>query len=135
MLAFVREARFDHLGVFRYSHEEQTTAHQLDDDVPEPIKQRRHDTLMAAQQQIVFERNASWVGRRVEALIEGAHPETEHLLVARHRGQAAEVDGQILVQDGIAPPGSFVEIELTETAGYDLVGRILESSTPPETSP
>jgi len=128
LLAFVREVRFDHLGVFRYSHEEQTTAHDLDDDVPETIKQQRHDELMAVQQQIVFERNASWIGREVEALIEGPHPETEHLLVARHCGQAAEVDGQILIQDGFAPPGSFVDVELTETAGYDLVGRILDGA-------
>jgi ribosomal protein S12 methylthiotransferase len=58
-------------------------------------------------------------------LVEGAHPETEHLLVGRTRRQAPEVDGQVLINDGTARPGTFVRVEMTETAGYDLVGRIV----------
>ena len=58
-------------------------------------------------------------------LLEGAHEETEHLLVGRMSSQAPEVDGQVLINKGAARPGQFVEVELTETAGYDLVGRIV----------
>ncbi len=124
LLDFVREVRFDHLGVFTYSHEEQTAAYRLDDDVPAAVKQERMERLMTCQHGIVLARNAERIGERVEVLVEGCHPETEHLLVGRMRGQAQDVDGQVLINDGLASGGEFVEVELTEVAGYDLVGRI-----------
>jgi ribosomal protein S12 methylthiotransferase len=125
LLAFVEAARFDHLGVFDYSHEEGTAAWRLADDVPDSVKRERRERLMLLQQSIVFRRNASMPGRRVEVLIEGGHPETEHLLVGRTAGQAPDVDGQVILNDGSGRPGEFVRVELTATAGYDLVGRIL----------
>lgn len=125
LLGFVRTARFDHLGVFTYSHEEGTGAARLDDDVPAAVKEARRDQLMSAQQEIVFEKNAARIGSIAEVLVEGAHPETEHLLVGRTPTQAPDVDGQILLNDGYAEPGTFARVLLTETAGYDLVGRIL----------
>jgi ribosomal protein S12 methylthiotransferase len=125
LLAFVHAARFDHLGVFTYSHEEQTPAHRSDDGVPESVKEERRDRLMLAQQRIAFEKNEARIGTIAEVLVEGAHPETEHLLVGRAAMQAPDVDGQILLNDGYADPGTFARVEFTETAGYDLVGRIL----------
>ncbi len=125
LIAFVEEARFDHLGVFTYSHEEGTSAHRELDDVPESLKTGRRDRLMEVQQRIAFERNEERLGETVEVLVEGAHPETEHLLVGRASTQAPDVDGQILLNDGHADPGTFARVLLTETAGYDLVGRIL----------
>ncbi len=90
LLEFVDEARFDHLGVFTYSHEEGTPAAALADDVPADVKsERRERAARAASSAIVVRaqrRIAS--GRSVEVLVEGAHPETEHLLVGRTRGQA-----------------------------------------------
>jgi ribosomal protein S12 methylthiotransferase len=125
LVAFVEEARFDHLGVFTYSHEEGTSAHRLADDIPESVKRDRRDRLMAVQQEIAFGQNASRLGAIFEVLVEGAHPETEHLLVGRASTQAPDVDGQILLNDGYADPGTFARVLVTETAGYDLVGRIL----------
>jgi ribosomal protein S12 methylthiotransferase len=125
LVAFVEEARFDHLGVFTYSHEEGTGAHRLADDVSDRTKKNRRDRLMTVQQRIAFEQNASRLGSTVEVLVEGAHPETEHLLVGRASTQAPDVDGQILLNDGYADSGTFARVLLTETAGYDLVGRIL----------
>jgi ribosomal protein S12 methylthiotransferase len=125
LLDFVVEARFDHLGVFEYSHEEGTRAFGLADDVLAEEKEARRERLMEAQQGIAFRRNEERVGERLELLVEGAHPETEHLLVGRTRGQAMDVDGQVLVNDGVAPAGSFATVEITDTAGYDLVGRIV----------
>ena len=134
LLDFVREAlRFDHLGVFTYSHEEGTTAHELVDDVPAGLKRERRERLMECQQTIAFERNASMLGRVVEVLVEGAHPETEHLLVGRTARQAPDVDGQVLIQEGDARPGEFVRVGLRETAGYDLVGGIVGPSAATET--
>jgi ribosomal protein S12 methylthiotransferase len=125
LLAFVERARFDNLGVFTYSHEEGTAAHALADDVPERLKQERRDRVMQLQQRIVLAANRSRLGRRETVLVEGAHPETEHLLVGRTARQAADVDGQILIHEGIARPGEFVEVEMRECAGYDLVGAIV----------
>ncbi|HXV76698.1 MAG TPA: radical SAM protein, partial [Candidatus Polarisedimenticolaceae bacterium] len=125
LLEFVERERFHHLGVFRYSHEQGTPAHRLDDDVPAEVKRERSERLMAAQQAIVFAHNRALVGRRVTVLVEGAHPETDHLLVGRTAAQAPEVDGQVLINDGDAVPGRFVHVEITETAGYDVVGRVV----------
>jgi ribosomal protein S12 methylthiotransferase len=125
LLRFVEEARFDHLGVFSYSHEEGTHAFSLSDDVPEEIKEERRERLMEAQQRVAFGRLERHVGRTVEVLVEGAHPETEHLLVGRTSGQASDVDGQVILNDGWASPGTFARVEITGRAGYDLVGRIL----------
>ena len=124
LLAFVDQARFDHVGVFTYSHEEGTPAAGHTDDVPADVKQRRRDRLMERQQRLVVERHGALLGSRHEALVEGPHPESDHLLVARMARQAPEVDGQVIINDGVASPGSFVTVELTEIAGYDLVGRI-----------
>jgi ribosomal protein S12 methylthiotransferase len=125
LLDFVRQVRFDHLGVFCYSHEQGTPAHALADDVPAATKQRRHRQLMELQQEIVLERHRSMVGRRVPVLVEGAHRDTDLLLVGRMSTQAPDVDGQVLLNDGMARPGEFVHVELTGTAGYDLVGAIV----------
>jgi len=127
LLEFVGDVRFDHLGVFTYSHEENTPADGLDDDVPAEVKQERRERLMELQSGIAVEINQAHVGRTVEVLVEGAHPETEHLLVGRTRGQALDVDGQVLINDGHAAPGSFARVELTDVAGYDLVGRVVGS--------
>ncbi|HEX5043041.1 MAG TPA: 30S ribosomal protein S12 methylthiotransferase RimO [Candidatus Polarisedimenticolaceae bacterium] len=129
LLSFVREARFDHLGVFAYSHEEGTGAHALADDVPDEVKQARRARLLEAQQDIVAERLARQVGSTAEVLVEGAHADTEHLLVGRLSTQAPDVDGSVLLNDGPAlPPGSFARVELTDVAGYDLVGKILHAA-------
>ena len=79
---------------------------------------------MLLQQRIAFEKNEARLGASAVVLIEGAHPETEHLLVGRTAMQAPDVDGQILLNDGFAEPGTFAHVLFTETAGYDLVGRI-----------
>jgi ribosomal protein S12 methylthiotransferase len=125
LVAFVEAARFDHLGVFTYSHEDGTSAHRLADDVPNRVKEDRRDRLMTVQQRIAFERNETRLGSTVEVLVEGAHPETDDLLVGRASTQAPDVDGQILLNDGYADAGTFARVLVTETAGYDLVGRIL----------
>jgi ribosomal protein S12 methylthiotransferase len=126
LLGFVKAVEFDHVGVFTYSHEEHTAAHAFDDDLPAAVKEERRRELMETQREIVFRRNREARGRRLEVLVEGPHPETEHLLVGRHPGQAPDVDGQVLINDGEAAPGGFYRVEITDIAGYDLVGRALE---------
>ena len=65
------------------------------------------------------------MGCSLEVLVEGVCAESEHLLQGRHHGMAPEIDGRILINDGFAPPGEFVQVEVTEAFADDLVGRIV----------
>ena len=123
LLAFVRAARFDNVGVFTYSHEEGTTAHDLGDPVAAEVKEERRERLMALQGELSAARNQGRVGETLEVLVEGTHPDTEWLLCGRAAGQAPEIDGQVIINDGTAEPGEFVTVEITEAHPYDLVGR------------
>jgi ribosomal protein S12 methylthiotransferase len=123
--AFIEAAGFDHLGVFTYSHEEGTAAGELDDDVPEEVKHSRRDRIMELQQRIVTDKLQDRVGDVVDVLVEGTHADTDLLLVGRMATQAPDVDGQILINDGNADAGSFVRVEISEIAGYDLVGAVV----------
>jgi ribosomal protein S12 methylthiotransferase len=80
---------------------------------------------MSLQQEVSAERNRSRIGRRFEVLCEGVCEETEHLLQGRLRGQAPEVDGRVLINEGRAAAGEFVTVEITEAHPYDLVGRVV----------
>ena len=80
---------------------------------------------MAIQRRINREQNKQLIGKKVKVLVEGASPETEHLLVGRMEGQAPDVDGITYINDGLAYPGELVTIEVTQTADYDVVGHIV----------
>jgi ribosomal protein S12 methylthiotransferase len=81
--------------------------------------------LLAAQRPIALASRQRLVGRRLPVLIEGAHEETEHLLVGRHAGQAPEIDGRVLINDGLAPPGTLAEVEVSAAYADDLVGHVV----------
>ena len=89
------------------------------------IASRRHRRLLQEQEPISLERRQRLVGQTLEVLMEGPCEETEHLLQGRHRGMAPEIDGRLLINDGIAPAGALVEVEITEAFSDDLVGRIV----------
>ncbi len=125
LLAFVEAARFDNVGVFTYSDEDGTAAFDLPDRVSPLVKENRRRQLMALQKKIVARKNRARVGQRVDVLVEGPHPETELLLRGRTEGQAPEIDGQVLINDGTSAPGCFVECEVTEAHAYDLVARVV----------
>jgi len=122
---FVTEARFDHLGVFAYSPESGTPSADLGHRVPRSLARDRHDRLLATQRPISLASRQSLVGRTVTTLVAGACAETEHLLEGRHAGMAPEIDGRLLINDGLAPAGSLVEVEITDAFADDLVGRIV----------
>ncbi len=84
---------------------------------------------MLLQQDIHLEKNTAWIGREVDVLVEGVHPETELLWVGRTPQQAPEVDGQVIINDaGSAVFGDIARVEITDVAGYDLVGHVVEGS-------
>ncbi len=134
LVEFVRAVRFDHLGVFSYSWQEENPGADLGDPVAEDEKQRRLERLMEVQQEISYEINRGLVGRRYPALVEGPLEEMPLLQCARLPRHAPEIDGRLLINDGTAAPGSLVEVEVTEAHPYDLVGRIVSvlDSGPPE---
>lgn len=122
---FIRDQRFDYIGVFTYSHEEGTTAHPLQDMHDETLKEARKAELLEMQRQISSEKLAQNLGKTYEVMIEGVHPETELLLRARHQGQAADVDGEVFVTEGTFRPGDFTQVTIDETFDYDMAGRAI----------
>jgi ribosomal protein S12 methylthiotransferase len=125
LLEFVDTARFDHLGVFTYSWQEENPGAGLGDPVPEVVKADRRDRLLAAQQAISLECNRALIGKRLPALVAGRLPEMELLTEGRLQRQAPEIDGRLLINDGTAPAGSLVEVEITDAHPYDVVGRLV----------
>ncbi len=122
---FVRDVGFDHLGVFAYSWQEENPGADLGDPVPEDIKRERLERVMEIQQPISLGKNEQLIGRVLPALVEGPLEEMELLTAARLARQAPEIDGRLLINDGTAPAGSLVEVEITEVHPYDLVGRLV----------
>jgi len=131
LLGFVEEARLDHLGAFAYSPEDGTPAAELPGRVPRSVARRRHARLLEAQRPIALERRRRLEGRTLDVLVEGPHPETVHLLQGRHAGQAPDIDGRILINDGVAPAGTLAQVEITQAYADDLVGRIVGPADAP----
>ena len=127
-MCFINEMEFDRLGVFPYSPEEDTAAAEMEDQVPEEIKNARRDEIMELQQEIAFEQAENMVGKTVEAMIEGSVPE-EGIYVARTYKDAPNVDGFLFLQaDGAGSlmSGDFVRAKITGSNEYDLIGEITE---------
>jgi ribosomal protein S12 methylthiotransferase len=122
--AFVADTRFDHVGVFTYSHEEGTRAHALADDVPAAVKRRRRNALMARQKKVVLHSNRARVGTTVKVLIDGPSPEHEMVLQGRMEGQAPDIDSVVYLTDydpsGFRP-GDLINARIVDARGYDLV--------------
>ena len=118
---FVRDCRFDRLGVFTYSAEEGTPAATMPHQVPEWVKRLRRNRIMKLQQSIVFEANEALVGTKLEVMIEGRLPEDE-VYVTRSYKDAPGVDGYIFVQsDRDLVSGDLIMVKVTEAKGYDLL--------------
>jgi len=130
LLEFVQALRFDHLGVFTYSWQEENPGSDLGDPVSDEVKISRRDAILEVQQEISMEHNRRFVGRILPALVTGRLEEMELLLDARLARQAPEIDGRLLINDGIAPAGSLVDVEVTEAHPYDLVGKIVSVVRP-----
>ncbi len=130
LLDFVKEIRFDRVGVFTYSPEEGTTAFPLGDPVAADTKERRRERLMRLQSRIALEKNTALIGSVREVLVDGVSSETELLLEGRWGGQAPEIDGKVYMNEGTAAPGEMVPVEVTQAAPYDLVGRVVSASQP-----
>jgi ribosomal protein S12 methylthiotransferase len=124
---FIAQYRFDHLGCFVYSDEEECPARKLPDKVDSRVGQDRMEQIMTLQTRIAREKNVLRVGRLEKVIIEGYSPETELLLTGRTRWQAPDdIDGIVYVNDGVADSGDIVTVEITDSHVYDLVGKIVD---------
>ena len=124
LMDFVRDMRFDRLGCFTYSPEEDTPAADFDGQLEEDVKEKRRDEIMTLQQEIAFEKSEEMVGRTLDVMIEGRIPE-DHVYVGRTYRDAPGVDGMIFIgEEGIGElmTGDFVRAEVTEASEYDLIG-------------
>ena len=122
--AFVQDTRFDHVGVFTYSHEEGTRAFGLTDDVPARIKRKRRDALMARQKRIVAATQKQRLGNEIAVMIDGPSPEHELVLQGRTEGQAPEIDAVVYLTDcdpDLFKPGELIRAQIVEARDYDLV--------------
>lgn len=119
---FVKEMKFDRLGVFPYSAEEGTPAAKMKKQVPSFIKDRRKNIIMKMQQQIAFDKAEEMIGRKLEVLIEGKLPE-EGVFIGRTYKDAPNVDGMIFVNsDRELVTGDVVTVGVTDFHEYDLIG-------------
>lgn len=124
---FVREVRFDRLGVFPYSEEEGTfSARELQDDVPEDVKELRAGRIMQIQEQISLENNLERVGRRMRVIVDSRQGD---YYVARSEYDSPEVDQEILIPVELRQlrKGAFYEVEITGAEDYDLYGEVISS--------
>jgi ribosomal protein S12 methylthiotransferase len=121
----IKKNRFNHLGVFKYSDEEGTPAVKLEPKVPQEVIDERFEIIYEAQKEIARELNQEYIGKIIDVLVEGPHEETELLLEGRHAGQAPDIDGKVIINDGVAKAGDIVKVEITEVLDYDLLGRIV----------
>lgn len=120
---FVKEVRFDRMGVFAYSQEENTAAADFPDQIAEEIKEKRLDRLMTIQQKISLELNQAKIGKILEVIVEGYNEES-FLFYGRSRGDSIEVDGKVYFgTEAEVNEGDIVRVEILDADEYDLTGR------------
>jgi ribosomal protein S12 methylthiotransferase len=120
LLAFVKEAEFEHLGVFAYSPEEGTAAVGLSGKVPKKVAQERLDAIMKAQAKISLKKNKALIGTTQKVLVDRME---DLVFIGRTGSQAPEIDGEVYLSETEAAPGEFVEVSITDATEYDLMGR------------
>lgn len=124
LMDFVRDMRFDRLGVFTYSAEEDTPAAVMEGQIPEEVKEARRAELMELQQEISMEKGEQRIGQKMLCMIEGAIPR-EGAYVARTYADAPDVDGYLFIKTGeMLMSGNFVQAVVTGAMEYDLIGEL-----------
>ena len=133
LLSFVDDHRFDHVGVFTYSHEEGTSAHGLHDDVPAKEKGLRRNRVMALQKRLVSRRQKSRIGATARMIVDGPSGDHDLVLKGRLMTQAPDIDAAVYLTEcdpSRFRAGDFAEVEIVGASGYDLIARPLETVQP-----
>jgi ribosomal protein S12 methylthiotransferase len=120
---FLQEHRFDRVGIFAYSHEEGTLAHELADNIPAEVKQQRAQEIMEVQQEISYEKNQEKIGRVFKVLID---KKESGRYLGRTEFDSIEVDNEVIVHsDEKLPIGDFVHVRITKAYDYDVEGEVV----------
>jgi ribosomal protein S12 methylthiotransferase len=121
--SFVERMRFDRLGIFNYSHEENTHAYSVEDNVPEEVKQERSDEIMALQQGISEELNQAKIGKTYKVMVDRKE---SGFFVGRTEHDSPEVDNEVLIPaEQYARQGDFVQVKINKAEEFDLYGDIV----------
>ena len=123
---WVKEMRFERLGCFTYSHEENTHAYNLEDDVPEDVKQERANEIMEIQAQISWELNQTKIGQEFKVVIDRKEG---NYFVGRTEFDSPDVDNEVLIDAAkcYLKTGEFTTVKITEAADFDLYGEVVSS--------
>jgi ribosomal protein S12 methylthiotransferase len=123
---FLEKERFDRVGIFTYSHEEGTSAHDLADNVPANEKQKRAEDIMAVQQEISYEKNQEKIGQILKVLID---KKEAGRYIGRTEFDSVEVDNEVIIQSNQKlRPGNFYHVKITKAYDYDLEGELVENN-------
>jgi len=122
LLSFVKEMKFDHLGVFTYSPEEGTKAVEIPNHVLEDVKNKRKDTIMEIQKRLSLEKNKRFIGTTKDVLVEETTGSDEFLISGRMQTQAPEIDGVVYIEKSEVRAGDILPVKITKAMEYDLVG-------------
>ncbi len=134
---YVEQTEFDRVAVFVYSDEDQTPAADLDEKVERDVMDDRRNTILSVQEAIAVAKGRARIGSILDVLIDGRSEETAGVLEGRHEGLAPEIDGVVYVdedttdagcKDSNPAPGDFHRVEITDAAGFDLVGHIVTTT-------
>lgn len=132
LIDWIREIKFDRLGVFEYSAEDGTLAASRPNQLPDELKCQRRNRIMEAQQAIQAEKMAAMIGQELDVLVDGPSPEHELVLTGRYYGQAPEgIDGQIYLSyehsdKEPAQVGDIVRVRISDAREYDLLGDVID---------
>ena len=124
---FVREVRFNRLGVFCYSKEDNTPAAKMPDQIRKSVKESRRNRLMKIQQEIAFEEAEKMVGKTIPVMVEGRLTDEEQVFAGRSKMDAPDVDGLVFFNSGYdLLTGTILPVTITASSGYDLIGELAE---------
>ncbi len=130
LVDFVKNMRFDRLGAFCYSREENTAAARMPDQIPEDIKASRREEIMLTQQEVSANNNLNMLGREFEVFVEGRLTDQPDTYVGRSYRDAPDVDSYLFFTSSYELiSGSFVRVRVTEAGEYDLIGELIDEST------
>jgi ribosomal protein S12 methylthiotransferase len=123
---FLKRMRFDRVGIFTYSHEENTTAHDLEDNIPAEEKEARAQEIMEVQQEISLEKNQEKVGQIFKVIVD---KKEAGRYLGRTEFDSVEVDNEVVINTSKKlVPGQFVQVKITKAYDYDLEGELINVS-------
>lgn len=124
---FLKKYPLDNVGIFKYSREPQSHSYHLPDQVDDRVKEERYHKLMQIQKKVVKKNNAAMIGKTIQVVVEGFHPESEYLMRGRHRGQCPDIDTQVIINDGrkVTAFGEVYNVEIRGATDYDLIGAVI----------